>query len=39
MPEIFEENCKFKIVEYGKQESVLDIMSDMKDGILSLISK
>lgn len=39
MPEIFEENCKLKIVEYGKSESVSEIMADMKDGILSLISK
>lgn len=39
MPKIFEENCKLKIVEYGKPESVSDIVLEMKDGILNLISK
>jgi len=39
MPEIFEQNHKLKIIEYGNEESVADIFSDMKDGFLSLFSK
>ena len=39
MPEIFEEDCKLKIVEYGKTESLSDVLCDMKDGLMSLIGK
>ena len=39
MPEIFEENSKLRIVEYGKSETVSEIMSDVRDGIMNLLTK
>ena len=39
MPEIFEENCKLKLVEYGKGETVSDIVSDLRDGLMNLLGK
>lgn len=39
MPEVFEDDCKLKIIEYGNSESVSDIIDDVKDGILSLLSR
>lgn len=39
MPEIFEADCKLKIIEYGSSESVLDIVRDAKEGIMKLIAK
>ena len=39
MPEIFEQNNKLKIIEYGNEESVADIFSDMKEGFLNLFGK
>ena len=37
MPEIFEENRKLKLIEYGNSESVMDIVRDCKDSLLRLI--
>jgi len=37
MPEIFEENCKLKVIEYGNPESVMDIVRDAKESLLKLI--
>ncbi len=39
MPEIFSKDSKLKIIEYGSDESMSDILNDMKDGVLSLFSK
>lgn len=39
MPEVFEENCKFRIIEYGNSESMTEIMRDVKNGLLKLIAK
>lgn len=37
MPEIFEENHKIKIIEYGNSESVMDILQDAKDSLLKML--
>jgi len=37
MPEIFEENCELKVIEYGKAESVSDMLKNAKDNIMTMI--
>jgi len=37
MPEIFQENRKLKLIEYGHSESIMDIVRDAKENLLKLI--
>ena len=37
MPEIFQENHKLKLIEYGSSQSVKDIVLDAKESLLKLI--
>lgn len=39
MPEIFEDNHKLKLIEYGSSETMMDIVKDAKEGLLKLIAK
>jgi len=39
MPEVFEEDCKLKVIEYGNNETVMDIVQDAKESIMNLIKK
>lgn len=39
MPEIFQDNNKLKIIEYGNNESMMDIVKDATDSIFKLIRK
>jgi len=37
MPEIFDENSKLKIIEYGHNESMADIVRDVKESLMKLL--
>ncbi len=39
MPQIFEKNCKLKVIEYGAAESASEIFDEIKSAIVSYIKK
>jgi hypothetical protein len=39
MPKVFEDSCELKVIEYGNSESFSDIVSDVKTGLLKLLSR
>ena len=39
MPDFLQTGSKLKIIEYGKNEGVEDILQDIKDGLLNLMKE
>ena len=39
MPEIFQKDCKLKVIEYGSANADLDFIKDMKQAIISCVKR
>lgn len=39
MPEIFQKDCKLKVIEYGSANADLEFIQDVKQAIMSCVKK